>query len=646
MARSKSTTRDPLVDEVTKRWEESDRALYRDRHNHWLSQAFYIGEQWLWWDNARDVVQSLPMGGAEKDRLRATVNLIKPNVEILLGKLLSTDMHFEVPSSSSDDSARTGAALAEFLLESYRVERDWEDVREQEVINAMFSGTSAVGVDWDPNLEVTLADGKKAKGDISLSALSIAEFGLQPGSREARDALWWVRGTAVPTQQAQAHYNLAEEPAADAHTDSGPLQRRMVTSRWSNAEIELCNVLTLYERPNPQCKKGRVVTIVGGDVVEKHDWPFPFDDRLNLYVFRQQKVSSRWTGETLMNAARSIQLYYNAIESIILEHARQAANVRLMVPYGAFDSEQELTDEPGEVVNYYPDPSGARPEYMQPAQVGRWLFNERDVQRQELDTVMHVTDVMRGVAPGDRNSGLALSVLAEGGETPLGRMARDQAKGWSEIASMALRILEAKVTNKRSATVVVEALDTTVPVSKRWIGSDLRGQVTAKMPTDNAMPTSKSQRQAWVLNLVDRDLLPKNPLLLSKILQTGGVTAFTELVDADASKAIRENHLMHNGEVMIPEPFDDHKTHMAEHNSFRKSEAYRLAPPEVQEIFDLHIDAHENEEAEQAANSAGLNAVLPGLGAIPQGAEPSGSALPLPVSEQQQQMAPPMGAPT
>ena len=635
--------KDPLADEVTERWETTDKAINKERQNHWLSTAFYQGEQWLWWDSARETVQTLPQGGAERDRLRATENLMKPNTEVILGKLLSTDMGFEVPSSAADDSARTGAQLAEFLLESYRVERDWEDVREQEVLGAMFGGTSAVAVDWDPNLPVTLADGKTATGDVALRAMSLPEFSLQPGSRDARSAYWWVGGVAIPVDQAQSYYNLAAAPPADAHGDTGPLHRSILTSRWGSDDVDLCNVFTMYERPNKQCPKGRVVTVVGGEAIINEPWPFPFEDRLNLYVFRQQKLPGKWTGDTFYNAARSVQLYLNALTSIILEHARQAGTVRMLVPYGALDNESELTDEAGEVVNYYPDAGGAKPEFMAPAQVGRWLFNERDQQRQTLDQIMHVTDVMKGVAPGDRNSGLALSVLAEGGETPLGRMARDQAKGWSELASMVLRILEVKVTAPRSATVAVEAIDTKVPVTKRWTGNDLRGQVTAKMPTDNAMPTSKSQRQAWLLNLVDRGLVPKNPMLLAKTLQVGGISMFTELVDADAAKAIRENHLMQNGEVMIPEPFDDHPVHISEHNSFRKTEAYRLAPEDIREIHDLHIKAHEVSEAQQAAEQAMLNGIQPGLAGMPQADEPSGSAVPLPLAEQQEEAMPAPG---
>jgi hypothetical protein len=60
----------------------------------------------------------------------------------------------------------------------------------------------------------------------------------------------------------------------------------------------------------------------------------------------------------------------------------------------------------------------------------------------ELDDLFSTHAVTRGQAPGDRNSGLALSILAEKDETPLGPMAKNQQRGWQGIAEMVLSTMK------------------------------------------------------------------------------------------------------------------------------------------------------------------------------------------------------------
>jgi hypothetical protein len=106
-------------------------------------------------------------------------------------------------------------------------------------------------------------------------------------------------------------------------------------------------VRTMFERPSRKNPKGRVVTSISGDIVQDVAWPFPWKDRLNLVVFRDFPMDGRWTGESRITDAISIQTEINLARSVFADHLKKAGNARLWVPDDSID-EEDLTDDPGQ----------------------------------------------------------------------------------------------------------------------------------------------------------------------------------------------------------------------------------------------------------------------------------------------------------
>ncbi len=618
---------------VLSRWKEGDKVLLEDRRNYWLNYAFYAGHQWVTWDPNRSVVQNFaPALGTDTMRVRLTINKIQERAGQLMGRLLQRNLAFESMPTAADDATLEGARLAEAVIEAERMDGDWESIREEALFGAFMGGTSAVALEWDGSAGKQLwKDAQTNKivgtGSIKLTPLSIAEFSLEAGSRREADARYWTGCTAVPPKQVKAHYNLSWTPDADASQQYSPLQREILGARGSASGGELTAVYVMYERPNSECEAGRRVVVVNNRVVAQDKWPFPFKDRLNIRVFRQIRVPQRWTGLTVFSAARAPQIAYNQIRSAIVEHAKLAGNARLMVPKGSFDDDTVLTDEPGEIIEYWAD-QGQQPQYLSPPQLPRWLTSEADRLEAELDGILMSHAVSRGMAPGDRNSGLALSILAEKNDTPLGPMSRDQANGWGEIGSLALEILQAKATESRTAIITT---DGGVPRKLQWNGAKLRGQTQVSVPLDATLPQSRMATQAMLTNLAGSFPQFAEQLstgTLARVLDMPGSKLIAEVVDDDAARAIRENDLLSVGEVTMPERWHDHARHISEHNRFRNSNAFEGSPEEVKELFAAHIEAHQRLIEEEAVSQAELNQIQPGFGALPQANNPVGSAVP------------------
>jgi hypothetical protein len=627
---------------VRSEWEKGDLALSQERRDFWLNYAFIEGEQWVYWHPQSREVAEFPRGRGD-DRVRLVANRMQPNLVTLLAKLSKQNLSFEVLPSAADDAELTASRLGEHLLECHRVDQGWESLRRDNLFNVFLGATAAIAVEWDPNCGEQLGVNPETnepigEGNIALSALAITEFTLEPGTRNPRDSRWVIIASALPPEQVREKYRMDHAPEADTTLASGPLQRRLWNERGFPSNVELSTVFTYYRRPTHK-DRGRHVVVCGQEVLHDGPWPFPFKN-LNVHVFRQQQLPKRWTGHTMLTDARPLQVAYNAAISNLSEHMKLAGNARLAIPDTSGIEDEDLSDTPGEIVRYDGSAS-APPAYIAPPNLPRWLIDHTNRLEDKLDDVMCVHDISRGQAPGDRNSGLALSVLAEKDETPLGMMAHDQAEGWGQVASQVLELWEANVPEQRTARVQNE---TGIPYVTNWTGRQLRGQTRATVPLDAVLPHSRVALQAWIMSIGEKfpQAMPQNPAVLARMMDLPSSAMFGEMADADVAQAISENHLMSVGIVPaledddpFPQEYDNHAVHIAEHNRLRKSRAYIYAPPEVRRIVDAHIVAHEQLARDQAIDQAELNAARPGAGALPQANEPAGSAVPPDFMERQ-----------
>ena len=176
-----------------------------------------------------------------------------------------------------------------------------------------------------------------------------------------------------------------------------------------------------------------------------------------------------------------------------------------------------------------------------------------DLLEAELDDIFHTHQTTRGEAPGDRNSGLALSLLAEKDDTPLGPMAKDQSEGWGRIAEMSLLLYKQNSENNgimRKSIILTEA---GVPHQIQWTGKDIDDRPIVIVPMDATMPRSKIATQSILTSLAQQ--FPNvfqsiNPRQLSKMLGLPDPKQFLQSLDPDEAKAEWENGLLMQG---VPE---------------------------------------------------------------------------------------------
>lgn len=601
---------------VKERYYNASKTIRRKSHEYWLNHAFLEGDQWLYWNTETRRLDNVPR---DPNRVQATVDRIGPSSRIIISKLLSRPLRFEVPPNGADDASIQSAYTSESIVSATSEEHDWEQLRENITWAVWKGGTAAIAVEWDSSagspVGVSTATGRQfGTGDTVETPLAITEFVVEPGARDGERARWWIKVLALPPGEVQSTYKLQERPKADATAGMSPTQARLMGSALGSSGVEnpeLTLVYTYYERPNQEAPNGKVITVVGSEIVDGgvKPWPFPWKDRLNLVILREGVVDGRWYGDTVLSKARPVQVAYNASWSSIIEHMKLAGNARLMIPASSFDLVDELTDMPGEEI---PVADGKfMPEYLSPPQMPNWWIEMPDRLGQQLDDILGVHDVSRGVTPNNVQSGVGISILAENDNTPTGRLIQDTARAFGLLATLVLRLYASKVKETRKAIVRVPGYP---PETVQWSGQDLMDETRVSVPTEAIVPRSRAAMQQLAQKMMELGIV-KSFTQFAEIADLPDQHSMIESVEPDVAKARRENHELALGRIVVPDDFDDDAKHIEQHNNFRKSPRYQLLDDAQKQVCALHIQAHSTQQAEKLARAQSASQMSPFLAA-------------------------------
>ena len=587
---------------------------------YWINLSYLYGEQWVYFNSAHSRVEQLPR--QDPKRVRTTVNRLRPETRRIIAKLTKRDLIFAVAPTAADDATVRAARIAEAVLGDYQTNQNWELARRENAYATWVGGTGLLCLDWNPRAGEPVGQdqlgGTISTGDIAISSLTIAEVATVPGARDIETAPYWIKAQALPPEIVKEYYGLKKTPSPDATLLSGPVQNRILTGD-RHKPTNLTLVLTYYERPCPDYPQGHVCVVVGSEKIAQGPWPFPFKDRLNVVATREMLAPGRWTGDTVYSDAVPIQTAYNASWSSIIEHMKLAGNARLQVPDTSVEMMDLLTDTPGEIIPY--NSQSGQASYLSPPQMPAWWIEQPMRLEQAMNDVLGVHDVSRGQAPRNIESGLGLSILAENDETPVGGLAKELALAWGRLTSLVLQTLAVRVSEPRTARVShFNQPDETV----RWTGRELMNQTNAYVPADSVAVGSDAARKAQGFALWDRKVID-DPRALAAYIDMGQETNFIEATNPDVAKARRENHELATGEPVIPATFDQHQTHIEEHNRFRKTARYERLGDQERNLVDTHIQAHETYAAELMGRQMGRMPQNPALAAAAQGDQPPGS---------------------
>jgi hypothetical protein len=618
---------------VEELYTEATRHVIGPLQQYWLNHAFVRGLQWLRWNTA---VTRLSEQVEDRDRIQAVFNKMRANQRTIISNLTQRNLSFEVTPTGPDDESVRAARLGEAILRDLHRGQRWEVIREEHMQATCKGGTAALILEIDPD-----------NGLPTVKPLSLAEFVVEAGSRNAESARWCIKVEALPPKVVKNIFGLAKEPPSDAHSGLAPFQHKILHQSWgTNSTVpELTKVLTYYERPMGKSKGGFQV-IVDGKVIQKGKWPYPFEDRLPIAVSRETVEENQWWGTTYMDDVRKVQVILNGIWSGIAEHAKELGTIRALFPASAEPFVEEMVDKPG----FQPWPDGVpMPEYLEQPRLQNWYEAVLDRASMMIDDIMGVHDVSRGLAPPNIESGSGLSILAEKDSSPTGRLIKETARCWQEVAQMALQVYQTTQTKER--TIVIDAGFGPERFPHR--GSDLSAEFEVNVPQEEIEPRSRIGMIQQADKMLQMGLI-QSPAQYIRIANLPGADNLIAGISPQIAKAKRENSELARGEISNPEwhKQDDHEMHIEEHQAFMSTKRWELLPEELQKLFTNHVQMHKNFAAENKASDikmAGAQAMaeqavapVPDIGQGPPVAPPEGGAPPEMGGPTPQGMGPPV----
>lgn len=360
-------------------------------------------------------------------------------------------------------------------------------------------------------------------------------------------------------------------------------------------------VLHYFEKPKQETPGGRHWVSVGDQLLES---PGPLPDGIwpMLTHLGDVEVPGRYHKEATLTAGIGPQREYNELCAQIKEHNNLMQRGKWLVPQGSNIKRGQITNQPGEVIQY--TPGSGEPKMADIKPLPNTVFEERDRCLQDLQQVMGMHQSSMGEAAPGVTSGRAFLTLQEADDTDLGPWIEMLENAVAEIGWNELQLIQRYYTEERLLRISGKNNSFRV---KSFKGEDLKGVVGVKPQAGSAFPWSASARQSMLIDLgtsfpqlfTDPETGQFDSERFRRMLPLGGMEAVDDSGDLDVAEALREEDIFKawKGEMdpmtglpdlPTPQPWQNHQTHLKQHASLLKSAEFFELPQETQDAFVQH----------------------------------------------------------
>lgn len=514
------------------------RGLRQQIERQWyLNMAYYIGRQ---------NVMMIPVnqGNTSGTRLytppvpyyrsRPVFNRIRPAVRTELSKLTAQKPSATIVPATGEDQDLAAAQAGEQLWESIYREKKIKAVFRQSCFWSLITGTGYMKVYWDPSKK----DEDGSSGDFCYD--SVTPFHIFVPDMLCEDiedqpfvihiqtrSVDWVN-MRYPGINAQPNVIEADDILSDSFLS------------LVGAHDTRKNSVMIYEvwvKPGnvPFMENGGMFTIVGDKLVQYVEGN-PYIHQQYPFVKFPHLPTGRYYADSTINDLLPVQREYNRTRGQIIEAKNRMAHPQLMAAQGSIDA-QKITTEPGQVIQYklgYPAPTPLAlqnlPAYVM-QEVDRLLMDFEDISGQH--------QVSKGQAPAGVTAATAISYLQEQDDSMLSTTYAAIEDGFEKIAYQTLCYVKQYWNIPRMVKVVGRDGQFNVMAFQ---GSDLRENTDIRIEAGSSLPTSKSAKQALLMDLMTQGFIPPEKGL--ELMDIGGVQRLYEEIQVDSAQASRENMRM------------------------------------------------------------------------------------------------------
>ncbi len=595
--------------------------------------AGYAGQMWLDWNNQSNWFQET---SAPSWRVRLTHNLILPMVRAAIAQELESNPRFFAMPSNNEPASKGASRTAGRVLEAKYFEDDFFNMFKRLRLWTRMTGSAwifalkdkSAGKAWsdvvkDPTTGAPVVDEATgqpkmqdyAEGDVCYSVDNSFEVLLDPEGPEdfnLHQRLMRVRLMSI--SKIKDNWNV-DVPAEQVTLDIMYQVRVMSLvdasgrSRSTTAEGSLLKNMALvkhmFELPTKAHPNGREWIYSNGVVLEPiHDVDYWYKGKraIPAGMSNEIEIPGRCHGASGIEQVLPINVQINKMSSMVVENGNLMSRPKYKAPRGSVEDDQ-ITDQPGEVVEYVPGPNGQGPEVLTPPEMPQYFFQKYQELKELMKDIYGMHDASTGRLPRRATSGVAIDALQNADEAPIGLSMRSCGAALTRVFSISLRIMQDLYTEERMVRMV--GRDHQVDVIQ-FKGADLKGCDFVRV--DFGSQLTRAQRIQLGMQMAENKMI--SPDKLFELMENGNINVLYDKDSFQKNYAKMENMQLAKGIPQIVGPADEHDAHIKEH--LDDAQAHADEAPEIAAVRMMHIDEHKAKKMEAMAPS-GPMAPPPGL---------------------------------
>lgn len=581
-----------------------------------LNMAYFLGYQHLIWNTRTGNIQ-IPQSMSSP----LTINRIGSFTEARHAKLTKQRPVPRVIPNTPDLDDQNAAKFGGRVLDHLWRKIDMDEEYDATIMQMLIFGTSFMENLWDPfsgdpftrnrgegeNILQFKQDGSADDEQVfpgEVSSKCVNPFQLIPASdqkKDIKDQDWIIKRDYLSLSEILKRYphlkgKVEAKDGEDIRTEQEKTLERLASPISSSVGIGLSHTAdsinsellckTFYMKPNEQHPDGFIMVIIQNEVA----WtgPFPNDYGKNVYPivkFTEKNDGIHFWQQSTIEKLMSIQRAYNRLRQKKLNNIYLMANGKWLLPKGSQVSEDSITDEEAEIIEYnsaVPAPQQAQltslPNYAR-EMANELLTDFRDVGGQRESTLS---------PPPNVTAGVAMQIAAELGDEIIGPILRRLGRSMSRVANQQLLILDQEYIEDRIIQIIGPANEFGVTWFKQ---GDLRNQTDVHIEIESLFPDFRGSKRQTLLDLWDRRVI-QDPAQLLKAYRFGNFDMIVEEQEKKDEMVWLEIESIKKGKEPEITPFQDHANHVRILNQWVASPEFLRLIPERKQLAIIVVQAH------------------------------------------------------
>jgi hypothetical protein len=545
-------------------------------------------------------------------RVRAVTNKLRPIFRTELARVTSQKPNASVVPASSDDDDLFAAQAGEQIWESLYQNKKVGQVFARSAFWMLQCGTSFIKCWWDQNKMDPITE---MKGDICYADVTPFHLFI-PDLREIEieNQPFVINAYTKPVEWVRRFYG--KELNAEVVSASEILESAYLNLQGAD-NTQPDSVLCLEAWIKPGAHKlfpdGGYVCIAGSEILHISREGLPYNHKEYPFVKFEHIPTGKFYAESVLKDLSELQREYNRTRSQIIESKQRMAKPQLLAFKGSVDP-AKITTEPGQVILVRPGMPMPTPLPLQP--LPNYVLQELDIIKTDMEDISGQHQVSKGSAPPGVTAATAISFLQEKDDSLLSHTYSSIEYGFEKLARQSLsHVVQYWDMARTIKTTGSDGAFDAITLK----GADIASGTDIRMEAGSSLPSSKSGRQALIMDLMKFGYVEPNEGL--KMMEIGGVQKLYQQLKVDESQAQRENLRMRkldDEEIMMYEQeaqmnpeidemtgaplaagplvpvntWDNHAVHIEVHNRFRKTQAFETLSDAVKAQFEAHVSMH------------------------------------------------------